>query len=93
MGSLADNTSGGHYGYRMSKAALNMGVVSLARDLSASKMSVGLFHPGYVRTGMTGGNGHISAAESATGLIEQINALGPGSDICLRHANGEMIPW
>ena len=37
MGSLADNTSGGHYGYRMSKAALNMGVVSLARDLRPRK--------------------------------------------------------
>lgn len=33
MGSIADNTSGGYYGYRMSKAALNAAAMSLARDL------------------------------------------------------------
>lgn len=34
MGSIADNDSGGYYGYRMSKAALNAAGMSLARDLA-----------------------------------------------------------
>lgn len=46
MGSMADNTSGGAYGYRMSKAALNAAGVSLAHDLKGDGMAVALLHPG-----------------------------------------------
>jgi NAD(P)-dependent dehydrogenase (short-subunit alcohol dehydrogenase family) len=45
-GSIADNGSGREYGYRMSKAALNMASVSLARDLAPRGIAVGIFHPG-----------------------------------------------
>jgi NAD(P)-dependent dehydrogenase (short-subunit alcohol dehydrogenase family) len=34
MGSIEDNTSGGSYGYRMSKAALSMAGKSLSQDLT-----------------------------------------------------------
>jgi NAD(P)-dependent dehydrogenase (short-subunit alcohol dehydrogenase family) len=50
MGSMADNGSGGYYGYRMSKAALNAAGVSMARDLHARGIAVALLHPGYVQT-------------------------------------------
>ncbi|MGD8636354.1 MAG: SDR family oxidoreductase, partial [Gammaproteobacteria bacterium] len=50
MGSVTDNTSGGYYGYRMSKAAVNIAGVSLARDLADRGIAVALLHPGYVRT-------------------------------------------
>jgi NAD(P)-dependent dehydrogenase (short-subunit alcohol dehydrogenase family) len=50
MGSIADNTSGGYYGYRMSKAALNAAGVSLAHDLKPEGIAVGIFHPGFVQT-------------------------------------------
>ena len=33
MGSIGDNTSGGYYGYRISKAAVNMAFKSLSEDL------------------------------------------------------------
>lgn len=46
MGSMADNTSGGAYGYRMSKAALNAAGVSLAHDLKGDGMAVAILHPG-----------------------------------------------
>ncbi|MGY6555101.1 MAG: SDR family oxidoreductase, partial [Wenzhouxiangella sp.] len=69
MGSIADNTSGGQYAYRMSKAAVNTAGVSLAHELKERGIAVGLLHPGYVRTDMTGKTGHINPDEAAAGLI------------------------
>jgi NAD(P)-dependent dehydrogenase (short-subunit alcohol dehydrogenase family) len=93
MGSIADNSSGGSYGYRMSKAALNMAGVSLARDLSDRGIAVAILHPGYVRTGMTGGQGLVGPEESAAGLLARIDALTMESSGSFWHANGEPLPW
>ncbi len=93
MGSIADNTSGGAYGYRMSKAAVNTAGVSLAHELKDRNISVGLLHPGYVRTGMTGNQGFVDADEAATGLIARIDELNLDSSGSFRHANGEELPW
>ena len=91
MGSIADNTSGSYYGYRMAKAALNMAGVNLAHDLRGTA-SVAILHPGLVATRMTGFTG-ISTEESATGLIERIDALTPETSGTFWHANGEQLPW
>lgn len=93
MGSIADNTSGGRYGYRMSKAALNIAGVSMALDLASSGISVAILHPGFVRTGMTGGAGFIDADEAARGLIARIDGLTPENSGTFWHANGEVLPW
>ena len=78
MGSLADNTSGGMYSYRMSKAAANMAFRSMAHDLKPAGIACGIVHPGFVRTDMTapfGFPGGISAAEAAAGVIARIGEL------------------
>jgi NAD(P)-dependent dehydrogenase (short-subunit alcohol dehydrogenase family) len=93
MGSIGDNTSGGSYGYRMSKAALNAAGRSLAHDLAARGTAVVLLHPGWVRTEMTGGTGQVSADESAAMLIARIDALTLASTGRFLHANGEELPW
>jgi len=93
MGSLEDNTSGGHYGYRMSKAALNMAGRSLAHDLADHGVTVLLLHPGYVRTEMTGHQGLIDAEESATGMIERIDTLGIEETGSFWHTNGERLAF
>ena len=93
MGSIADNGSGGHYGYRMSKAALNMAGMSLARDLKDKGVSVALLHPGYVRTDMTGGHGQLSADESAALLIARLDGMTAGTSGTFWHASGEVLPW
>jgi NAD(P)-dependent dehydrogenase (short-subunit alcohol dehydrogenase family) len=93
MGSLRDNTSGGAYGYRMSKAAVNAAGVSLARDLAAAEIAVALLHPGYVRTDMTGGHGHIDPPEAAAGLLARLDALDLESSGGFWHSNGERLPW
>ncbi len=93
MGSIEDNTSGGAYGYRMSKAAVNMAGVSLARDLASRGVAVALLHPGHVTTEMTGGHGLVSAAESAAGLIARLDELTLASSGGFWHANGQTLPW
>lgn len=93
MGSVADNTSGGMYGYRMSKAAVNIAGKSLANDLAPSGVSVVLLHPGYVKTEMTGGTGHVGPAEAARGLIQRIDALETSTSGTFWHANGDALPW
>ena len=92
MGSIADNGSGGYYGYRMSKAAVNMAGVSLARDLRGRGIAVLLLHPGMVATEMTGGSG-IPVQESAANLIARIDSLGLEQSGTFHHADGQPLPW
>lgn len=93
MGSIADNGSGGYYGYRMSKAALNAAGVSLAQDLKPRGVAVVMLHPGAVRTEMTGGHGMIEADESVRGLLQCIDELQPRTSGRFLHQNGEALPW
>jgi len=93
MGSIEDNTSGGRYGYRMSKAAVNMAGRSLAHDLKEAGVAVVLLHPGFVRTDMTGHQGLIDPPESAAGLIARIDELTLETTGSFRHSNGEILPW
>jgi NAD(P)-dependent dehydrogenase (short-subunit alcohol dehydrogenase family) len=93
MGSMADNGSGGYYGYRMSKAALNAAGVSLAIDLKAQGVAVAILHPGAVRTEMTGGSGMIDADESVRGLLRRIDELTLDQSGRFLHQNGQPLPW
>ena len=93
MGSLADNSSGGSYGYRMSKAAVNMAGVSLAHDLRPAGVAVALLHPGYVKTDMTNNQGNVPPEEAARGLIARIDELSLDESGGFWHQNGERLPW
>lgn len=93
MGSVADNTSGGRYGYRMSKAALNIAGVSLARDLKPAGVAVAILHPGFVQTDMVGHRGDISADEAARRLMTRIDELSMKTTGTFWHSNGEVLPW
>ncbi|HET7204642.1 MAG TPA: SDR family oxidoreductase [Steroidobacteraceae bacterium] len=93
MGSMGDNGSGGYYGYRMSKAALNAAGVSLAIDLKPRGIAVAILHPGAVRTDMTGGQGMIDADAAARGLLRRIDELSLETTGRFLHQNGEPLPW
>jgi len=93
MGSIADNGSGGRYGYRMSKAALNAASMSLSKDLYTQKVAVGIYHPGYVQTDMVNNNGDISASEAASRIVGLINDLTLEESGVFKHSNGETLPW
>ncbi len=93
MGSIADNDSGGSYGYRMSKAAVNAAGKSLAVDLKPRSIAVAILHPGWVKTDMTGNNGLIETHESVSGLIERMKELNLETTGGFWHTNGEQLPW
>lgn len=93
MGSMGDNGSGGYFGYRMSKAALNAAGVSLAHDLKPRGVAVVMLHPGAVRTGMTGGRGQVDVADAVRGLLARIDALSIETTGRFLHQNGEVLPW
>ena len=94
MGSIADNTSGGSYGYRMSRAALDMAGQSLAVDLKPKGIAVAILHPGLVATRMINFNPNgISPQQSVEGLLKRIDALTLETSGSFWHANGEELPW
>ncbi|NKB65388.1 MAG: SDR family NAD(P)-dependent oxidoreductase [Gammaproteobacteria bacterium] len=92
VGSLDDNGSGGMYGYRISKTAVNMVGVNLSHELQPKGVSLALLHPGLVATKMTGGRG-ISPDESARGLIQRMDELTLENTGKFWHAEGYELPW
>jgi len=92
MGSIEDNTSGGYYGYRMSKAAVNIAGKSLSVDLKEAGISVFLLHPGYVATDMTNRQG-IPVEQAAAGLIERMDTLQLEQSGTFWHQEGYALPW
>ena len=93
MGSIADNESGGYYGYRMSKAALNSAGMSLAHDLKPKGVAVAILHPGFVQTDMVANAGDMSPESSAEKLIQRIDALTPDNSGTFWHVSGDVLPW
>ncbi len=94
MASIEDNTSGGCYGYRMSKVALSMAGKSLSIDLKSKNIAVAILHPGLVQTRMTNftPNG-ITPEQSVKGLIARIDELNLENTGTFWHSNGEVLPW
>jgi NAD(P)-dependent dehydrogenase (short-subunit alcohol dehydrogenase family) len=94
MGSIADNTSGDSYGYRMSKVALSMAGKSLSIDLKPRGIAVAILHPGLVQTRMTNfAASGITSEESVKGLLARIDELTLENTGTFWHANGEELPW
>jgi NAD(P)-dependent dehydrogenase (short-subunit alcohol dehydrogenase family) len=92
MGSIGDNGSGGMYGYRMSKAAVNMAALNLAHELRSAGVMVGLLHPGMVATDMGAAHG-VPVDEAAAMLVARIDELTPERSATFLHANGQTLPW
>ena len=93
MGSLADNTSGGYYVYRSSKAALNMVTVSAAHDLAGQGISVVAMHPGWVRTDMGGADAPLDIDSSCKGMVEQVSAAVGRPGLRYQDFEGNPLPW
>lgn len=93
MGSIADNTSGKKYGYRISKAGLNAAGKSLALDLHDRGIAVAILHPGWVQTDMTGNSGNLTVDEAASNLIARMDALSLENSGTFWHSDGSELPW
>lgn len=86
MGSIADNTSGGYYAYRMSKAALNMMSRSLAIDLRPEGITSVVINPGWVQTAMGGAGAPTPVADSVRGILREV-------DRATLADSGEFLNW
>lgn len=93
MGSIEDNSSGGSYAYRASKAALNIVNRSLARDLGDQGYVCVVLHPGWVQTDMGGSSAPTTPEESVSGLLRVIDGLGPPDNGRFYDFTGEELPW
>jgi len=93
MGSVDDNTSGGSYIYRSSKAAVNMVMKSLSIDLKPYGIAVVTLNPGWVQTDMGGPNGLIDSQTSVTGLRKVIADLSLASSGRFIGYDGSEIVW
>ncbi len=92
VGSIDDNGSGGYYGYRASKTAVNQIGMNLMHEFKPHGIAVILLHPGMVATEMTNGQG-ISAETSASGLIQRLDDLTIETSGQFWHAEGYLLPW
>ena len=93
LASITDNTKGSFYGYRESKAALNMFTRSLAAELGGEGFICVVLHPGWVRTDMGGPKAPLDVTESVNGLRAVIDSLTPQDNGSYRTHTGETLPW
>ena len=93
MGSIADNTSGGAFAYRSSKAAVNMVMRSRAIDLAPRGITCVVLNPGWVLTDMGGPHATMTPAESVTRLRRLIETLGPAQSGRFFNHDGREYPW
>lgn len=93
VGSMQENTSGGGYIYRSSKAAVNSVVKSLHNDLSPQGYTVLALHPGWVKTRMGGPNALIDVNQSVAGLVEVIEGARDEQSGGFYNYDGQTISW
>lgn len=91
MGSIADNSSGGSYAYRMSKTALNMFLKSFSIDFPA--VTAINLHPGWVQTEMGGRSAPTTATQSAAGILKVIENAKPSDSGKFYDFEGDSISW
>jgi NAD(P)-dependent dehydrogenase (short-subunit alcohol dehydrogenase family) len=93
LGSIDLNDSGRYYGYRESKAALNMFTKTLANELRAEEFICAAIHPGWVQTDMGGKSANLTPEESINGMRAVIDRLGPEDSGTYWSYSGEQVPW
>ena len=76
LASIGATTRPGDLAYRMSKTALNMISKSIAAELHDDHIISIVVHPGWVRTDMGGPDAPLTPAESARGVLMQIDGAG-----------------
>lgn len=93
MGSIGDGPGGASYGYRMSKAALNMLGANLAQDLRDERILCVLLHPGWVQTRMGGPKAPIPLEQSVRDMRRVTMRVSPTESGMFLDHSGEPLPW
>lgn len=93
MGSIGDNSSGGYYAYRMSKAAVNMGAKTLSLDLADKNIAVVVMHPGWVQTAMGGTQAPVKPVDSVAGMRKVLAGVDMAKTGRFFDYTGAALPW
>jgi NAD(P)-dependent dehydrogenase (short-subunit alcohol dehydrogenase family) len=93
LGSIAENERGNFYGYRESKAALNMFTKTLAVELGPEGFICVVLTPGWVQTDMGGPNATLTPTESISGMKAVLDKLTPADNGTFWSYNGSQMPW
>jgi NAD(P)-dependent dehydrogenase (short-subunit alcohol dehydrogenase family) len=93
VGSIGQNTFGGLYAYRSSKAAANCVMKSMALDLRRRGIIALPLHPGWVRTDIGGPRGDLDAVTSVAGMRRVIAGLTEASAGRFLQWDGRELPW
>ena len=100
VGSIADNRLGGWYGYRASKAALNMLLQTASIELHRRlpNLVIAAMQPGTVVSPLShrfvsAATATVSAAEAASGLLKTLDQMPARSGAYFVDYRGESIPW
>jgi NAD(P)-dependent dehydrogenase (short-subunit alcohol dehydrogenase family) len=101
VGSINDNSTGGMYAYRSSKAAVNALFKSMSVDLKEKNVPVIILHPGIVKTNLdpvwmeegTVIEGSVLPEQAASELWKVLMSKGLESTGRFYHRSGEELPW
>lgn len=93
LGSLSGNDSGGWVAYRISKAALNMYVRTLAVEMARERFTCVVLDPGWVRTDMGGPNAPTDPEDAARRIVDRIERLTPSDTGRFLDRRGRDVPW
>ena len=93
LASIGGNQSGGYYGYRSSKAALNMMNRSLAHELRPDGFICLALHPGWLQTDMGGPRAPVPVADGVARVLRVIDTAGPADSGKFVSYSGAELPW
>ncbi|KAK0715395.1 hypothetical protein B0H67DRAFT_580621 [Lasiosphaeris hirsuta] len=95
FGSISTNTFGTCMAYRMAKAALNQGAVTMAREWEKEgrKVTVVCVDPGFISTRLTGWDGEDDMDTCIAGMMELIKGLTPRDNGAFFNWDGSRIPF
>ena len=93
MGSIGDNSSGGYYAYRVSKAALNMIAKGVSNDLRPRGIIAVTMHPGWVKTRMGGHNAPVTVEQSVAAQQRLLVSLTPKDSGHFFNFDAKELPW
>lgn len=95
-GSIGASKRNGWFGYCMSKAALNMAVKNMANDLTKDGYRFRLYHPGWLKTYMSGTKNEAAAMEPEEGAALALKYFLDDSeplDLALHGFDGSDFVW
>jgi NAD(P)-dependent dehydrogenase (short-subunit alcohol dehydrogenase family) len=93
MGSIGDNSTGGAWAYRMSKAALNMAFKNFALEFVRDGISSAVINPGWVKTDMGGPGANTPVEESAEDILRVIDRLSLEESGSFFDRKGSKFEW